>query len=94
MRRNLLCCVLLLVGCGSTRYVHLPDGSRGRMVGCSGAEQDWGDCMNRAHRICDGAYRIVERYTERDRAVVAAHAHDPQTWSNSRDRKMLIACAP
>jgi hypothetical protein len=63
------------------------------MVGCSGAEQDWGDCMNRAHRVCDGAYRIVERYTERDHDGAATNDTSRQAWRGSRDRKMLIACA-
>ena len=38
----------------------------------------------------------VERYTEREHASAAAHAHDPssRTWVGSRDRRMLIACAP
>lgn len=74
--------LLLWAGCASGRYVYLPDGSRGRVVECSGHEQDWGDCMNRAHHVCDGAYRIVERDLERNR-----HARD-----HGSERKMLISC--
>jgi len=92
MRLMVLLSGLLLAGCASARHIYLPDGSAGRMVSCSGAEQDWGDCMNSAHKICDGEYRIVERYDERTGGALVPGDAGTQTWSSSRDRKMLVAC--
>lgn len=90
---GLVASALLLVGCASTRQIHLPDGSRGRMVSCSGAQHDWGDCMNRAHRICDGKYRIVERYDERTGGALTPGDAGTASWSTTADRKMLVSCS-
>lgn len=92
MRSLGLLVALLSVSCASAPQIHLPDGSTGRMVSCSGAQRDWGDCMNRAHKICDGTYRIVERYDERTGGALAPGDAGTQTWSSLVDRKMLIAC--
>lgn len=93
MRCSLWLWVVLSVGCASTRYVHLPDGSRGQMVSCSGREKDWGDCMNQAHRACDGKYQIVERYDERDRCGARTADAVTRSVADERDRRMLVTCA-
>lgn len=92
MRRALWLWVLLSAGCASTRYVYLPDGSRGQMVGCSGRDEDWGTCMNRAHRTCDGKYQIVERYEERGRGPSRAVDRDRRYGVDARGRSMLVTC--
>ncbi|MDB4976981.1 MAG: hypothetical protein JWN48_5322 [Myxococcaceae bacterium] len=92
MRSIGLLTLLLCASCASARHIHLPDGSTGKMVSCSGAQRDWGDCMNRAHEICDGTYRIVERYDERTGGALVPGDAGTQTWSAPVDRKMLITC--
>jgi hypothetical protein len=92
MRTSLSLSVVLFVACASGRQIYLPDGTRGRMVSCSGGGRDWGDCMNRAHQICGGRYRIVERYDERTGGELAASDAGTRSWSNAVDRKMLVTC--
>jgi hypothetical protein len=62
MKTGLLCCALLgLTGCvteaGHIHPITLPTGKSGYVITCNSNSYD--RCLNRAARVCSGAYTII-----------------------------------
>lgn len=84
--------LLLLAGCASTaKEIHLPDGSLGQSIDCSGTARTWGNCYERAGRICGTrGYEVVAGGSEQG-ALVSAN-QQMMIGGSTMFRTMVIKC--
>jgi hypothetical protein len=81
--------VVLLCACTTSRPITLPDGSQGRMVGCSGVQHTMSSCYLKAGEICPNGYDIVGGGQGDGPNSTAAGLIGPY---GSIDRELVVRC--
>lgn len=82
-----------VVGCAVSSRVYTQDGSEGHMINCSGSALTWGECYEKAGKICGTAgYDILEKTGDTGGAITANQFG--LYGSSTITRTMIIKCRP
>lgn len=77
----------MIYGCATSTPTHLPDGTIGHSIDCSGEMLTWGDCEVKAGEICkEKGYSILTEASDVESSATATYA------SSSVNRTLLIKC--
>jgi hypothetical protein len=89
--RRILLLPLLLVGCATSKTTHLPDGSEGHSIDCSGAARTWNACYEKAGEICGArGYDVVDKLGDEGTVV---SGNDAGVYGGTvQTRSMLVKC--
>lgn len=83
--------LLLLAGCASSKVTHMPDGSIGHSINCSGSALTWNGCYEKAGELCkERGYTVIAGGSD-ETAVVAGNQFGVY-GSAAATRSMLVKC--
>lgn len=88
---RLICLVVLLAGCATSRETYLPDGSVGHSIQCSGAALSWGQCIEKAGELC-GSRGYETLVAPGEQGVVATGSQYGAFAGTTHNRNMIIKC--
>ncbi|MGI9228076.1 MAG: hypothetical protein ACR2PU_04710 [Gammaproteobacteria bacterium] len=87
MKYTFLTFIIFLFGCATSTPTHLPDGSAGFSIDCSGGDLTWGDCDVKAGEVChDKGYTVISKDSDTSASASGDYA------STDVSRTMLIKC--
>ena len=83
--------LFLLAGCASSSETHLPDGSMGYSLNCSGSARSWGMCLEKAGSLCGArGYDVVA--STGDQGAIIGGGSTVLAGGSVITRNMLIRC--
>jgi hypothetical protein len=91
MRIALFAVAALIAGCATQKTTHLPDGSVGHSINCSGQALNWGMCYEKAGEICGKkGYEVVSKEGD---ATPTATVNQYGGFSGAMvNRSLLVKC--
>lgn len=80
-----------IASCATSKTVHLPSGEKGHSLNCSGTALTWGNCYEKAGKLCgEAGYDIVSKSGDQG-STVAANQYGLYGGSVI-NRSMLVKC--
>lgn len=83
--------LLLLAGCATAKTTHMPDGSIGHSINCSGGALSWNQCYEKAGDLCKTqGYEVIAGGSDQN-TVIAGNQYGLYGGA-SMTRSMLVKC--
>lgn len=91
MKKIIIAIPLIICGCATSKTTHLPDGSIGHSINCSGTGMSWGNCEEKAGEICKAqGYTVISKNGDTG-ATISSNQYG--TYGGTViNRSMLIKC--
>ena len=75
MNRKIIFMTVILAGCATSTEAHLPDGTMGQSIDCSGEMLTWGDCEIKAGELCkEKGYTVLSEASDVESTATTTYA--------------------